>query len=224
MEFKEIIGELESLSNEKSIEGMARFGITPDKTYGVSMPNLRKLGKRIGTDHKLARKLWDAGFRETMILASIIDDPELVTEDQMEGWVREFDYWEICDQICMNLFWRVPLAVEKALEWSGRDEEFVKRAGFAIMACFGWKDKTAANERFKKFYPAMIRESNDDRTLVKKAISWALRNIGKRNLTLNREAIEVAETIKKQDSKAARWIASDVLRELTSEKIEKRLK
>ena len=224
MEFKEIIGELETLSNEKSIEGMARFGITPDKTYGVSMPNLRKLGKRIGTDHELARKLWDAGFRETMILASIIDDPELVTEDQMESWVREFDYWEICDQVCMNLFWRLHSAPEKALEWSGRDEEFVKRAGFAIMACFGWKNKKVADGQFKKYYPAMIRESNDDRTLVKKAISWALRNIGKRNLTLNREAIEVAETIKKQDSKAARWIASDVLRELTSEKIEKRLK
>ena len=224
MEFKEIIGELESLSNEKSIEGMARFGITPDKTYGVSMPNLRKLGKRIGTDHTLALELWEAGYRETQILASIIDDPELVTEEQMERWVSEFDYWEICDQVCMNLFWRLPSASEKAVEWSERDEEFVKRAGFAIMACFGWKDKTAANERFKKFYPAMIRESNDDRTLVKKAISWALRNIGKKNLELNREAVDVAKEIKKQDSKSARWIASDILRELTSEKIRKRFK
>lgn len=224
MECKEIIRELESLSDDKKIEGMARFGITPDKTFGVSMPNLRKMGKRIGTDHDLARELWEAGYRETRILASIIDDPDIVTRAQADEWVKDFDYWEICDQCCMNLFWRTPYADEKALEWSGSDEEFAKRAGFALMACIAWKDKKADNNRFAPFYPAMKRVAGDNRPLVKKAISWALRNIGKKNRELNREAVEVAEDIKEQDSRSARWIASDVLRELTGEKIQNRLK
>jgi len=224
MECKEVIRELESLSNEKSIEGMARFGITPEKTFGVSMPNLRKMGKRIGTDHDLARELWEAGYRETRILASIIDDPDIVTRAQADEWVKDFDYWEICDQCCMNLFWRVPYADDLALEWSSREEEFTKRSGFVLMACLAWKDKKADNNRFVPFYPAMKRESGDDRKLVKKAISWALRSIGKKNRELNLVAVEVAEEIKEQDSKSARWIASDVLRELTSQKIQNRFK
>ncbi|MDP6156372.1 MAG: DNA alkylation repair protein [Candidatus Thermoplasmatota archaeon] len=224
MNLIDILAKLKGLGTAKAIEGMARFGITPDRTFGVSMPNLRKIGKEIGVDHDLARQLWEAGYRETRILASIIDDPLLVTEGQADAWIKDFDYWEICDQCCMNLFWRLPFADKKAIEWSKRENEFEKRAGFALMACFGWKDKTADNERFKKFYPAMIRESNDERTLVKKAISWALRNIGKKNPELNREAIEIGEEVQKLDSSAAKWIASDVLRELTSEKIQERLK
>ena len=223
MNIEDILAELKGLGTPKAIKGMAKFGITPERTFGVSMPNLRKMGKRIGIDHDLAQQLWETGYRETRILASIIDDPKLVSEAQADAWIKEFDYWEICDQCCMNLFWRLPFAHKKAIEWSARTREFEKRAGFALMACFGWKDKTIANEQFKKFYPVMIQESNDDRVLVKKAISWAIRNIGKKNLELNREAIEVAEEIKKLNTKAARWIASDVLRELTSEKIQKRL-
>ena len=223
MNLTDILAKLKALGTPEAIEGMARFGITPDKTFGVSMPNLRKLGKEIGIDHDLAQQLWEAGYRETRILASIIDDPLLVSEAQADAWIKEFDYWEICDQCCMNLFWRLPFADKKAVECSARTKEFEKRAGFALMACFGWKDKAADNERFKKFYPLMVRESNDERILVKKAISWALRNIGKKNMELNREAIEVGGKIQKLDSKAARWIASDVLRELTSEKIHKRL-
>jgi len=224
MEFQEIIQRLEALSDPKAVSGMARFGITPDKTFGVSMPNLRKIAKENGTDHHLAGVLWKAGYRETRILASIIDDPKLVTPAQADDWVKDFDYWEICDQCCMNLFWRAPFADEKALEWSEREEEFTKRAGFALMACIAWKDKKADNDRFVPFYPAIKKGASDERTLVKKAISWTLRNIGKKNLELNRVAIEVAEDIKEQDSRAARWIASDVLRELTSEKIRKRFK
>jgi len=182
MNIENILTKLKVLGTPKAIEGMIRFGITPDKTFGVSMPNLRKLAKEIGTDHELARVLWEIGYRETRILASIIDDPRLVTEAQADAWIKEFDYWEICDQCCMNLFWKLPFADKKAIEWSGRTKEFEKRAGFALMACFGWKDKAIANERFKKYYPMMIREANDDRVLVKKAISWALRNIGKKNL------------------------------------------
>ena len=223
MNLEGILTKLMSLGTTKAIEGMARFGITPDKTFGVSMPNLRKIGKEIGVDHDLAQQLWKAAYRETRILASIVDDPLLVGEAQADAWIKDFDYWEICDQCCMNLFWRLSYADGKAVEWSARTKEFEKRAGFALMACIGWKDKSADNERFRKFYPVIIRESNDGRVLVKKAISWALRNIGKKNLKLNREAIGAANEIKKMDTKASRWIASDVLRELTGEKIQKRL-
>jgi len=218
-----IIKKLEALSDPKAIEGMAKYGITPEKTYGVSIPNLRKIAKEIGKNHELAQKLWKMSIRETRILATMIDDPELVTEEQMERWVKDFNYWEICDQCCQNLFARTKFAYKKAIEWSSRNEEFVKRAGFVIMARLAVSDKKASDEMFENFLPIIKRESTDDRNFVKKAVSWALRQIGKRNLNLNKKAIETAKEIQKIDSRSAKWIASDAIRELTSEAVQKRL-
>lgn len=218
-----IIEKLEALSNPKVIDGMSKYGIAPKKTYGVSIPNLRKIAKEIGKDHELAQKLWEMGIRETMILATMIDDPDLVTEEQMERWAKDFTYWEICDQCCQNLFAKTKFAYKKAIEWSSRDEEFVKRAGFVIMARLAVSDKKASDGVFESFLPIIKRESTDNRNFVKKAVNWALRQIGKRNLNLNKKAIETAKEIQKIDSKSAKWIASDAIRELTSEAVQKRL-
>ena len=220
MNCDEVLEMLRSVSDPEAIQGMARFGITPEKTFGVSIPNLRKMAKDVGKDHDLAKELWETGFRETRILASLIDISSEVTEDQMWRWVNDFDCWDVCDQTCMNLFRYTRFAYQKAIEWSSKDEEFVKRAGFAMMATLVVSDKNAANQEFEMFFSIMKREATDGRNFVKKAINWALRQIGKRNIELNRKAIEVAKGIGKIDSKAARWIASDALRELTSEKVQ----
>jgi 3-methyladenine DNA glycosylase AlkD len=224
MQYKNILKRLKALSNPKAIEGMAKFGITPKRTFGVSIPNLRKIAKEIGKDHELAQKLWELNIRETRILASMIADPKLLTEEQMENWVNEFDYWEICDQVCQNLFTYTKFAYQKAIEWSKRDEEFVKRAGFALMAWLAFKDKEAKDEQFEKFLPIIKREATDNRNFVKKAVNWALRQIGKRNLSLNKKAIKLARQIQKIDSKSAKWIAKDAIKELTSKAIQERLK
>jgi len=219
-----IIKKLKSLSSPQAVAGMARYGIIAEKAYGISIPDLRKTAKSIGIDHELAQQLWSTGIHEARILASMIDDPEIVTEKQMEEWVKYFDNWEICDQCCMNLFWRTHFANQKAVEWCGREEEYVKRGGFALIACLARKNKKAEDALYENFLPIIKREADDNRKYVKKSANWALRNIGKRNQYLNRKAIETAREIQKIDSKSAKWIASDAIRELTGEKIQKRLK
>jgi len=145
-------------------------------------------------------------------------------EEQMERWVRDFDYWEICDQCCMNLFEKTKFAYQKAIAWSSNEKEFVKRAGFVLMARLAVSDKKADDEKFRNFLPAIKREATDDRIFVKKAVNWILRQIGKRNLNLNRKAIETAKEVQKMDSKSAKWIASDAIRELTSKDVQERLR
>ena len=223
LKFEEIINELEALSNPEDIKGMASFGISPKRTYAVRIPELRRIANKVGKDHDLAHKLWKADYRETKILACIIDDPELVSEEQMDSWVVEFDYWEICDQCCMNLFRKTSFAYKKIFEWSNREEEFVKRAAFTLIAVLAVHDKQAADDKFEQFFPIIKRESTDDRNYVKKAVNWALRHIGKKNIYLNKKAIIIAEEIHKINSKSAKWIAKDALRELKSEKVQKRL-
>ena len=223
MEYEKVIKKLKSLSSPEAIIGMARYGITPENTYGASIPNLRKIAKEIGISHKLAQQLWITDIRETRILASMIDDLDMVTEAQMENWVNEFNYWEICDQCCMNLFEKTKFANKKAVEWSAREKEFVKRAGFVLMARLAVSDKKADDNKFEKFFPIIKREAIDERNYVKKAVSWALRQIGKRNLNLNGRAIKIAKEIQEMDSKSAKWIASDAIRELTSEAVQKKL-
>ena len=216
--------KLKSLSNPRAVEGMAKYGITPDSTYGVSIPNLRKIAKEIGIDHELAQQLWKSDIRETRILASMIEDLEVVTEDQMERWVKDFNYWEICDQCCMNLFKYTKFAYQKCVEWSSNEREFVKRAGFVLMACLAVSDKEADDKQFERFLPIAKREASDNRNFVRKAVNWALRQIGKRNLNLNGKAIETAKGIQKMDSRSAKWIASDAIRELTSKSVQERLR
>jgi 3-methyladenine DNA glycosylase AlkD len=202
---------------------MARFGINPENTYGVSIPKLRKVAKETGRKHALAQQLWASGIHEARILASMIDEPEMVTAMQMESWVSEFDSWDVCDQCCNNLFDKTGFAHRKAEEWSGRGEEFVKRAGFVMMATLAVHDNKATDEGFLRFLPIIKRESTKNRNFVKKAVNWALRQIGRRNLNLNRIAIKTAEEIQQIDSKSASWIAPDAIRELTGEAVQKRL-
>jgi 3-methyladenine DNA glycosylase AlkD len=223
MTLEEIIKELECLSNPEDVEGMARFGINPQKVYGVRIPDLRRIRKKAGMNHTLAEKLWEFGYHETRILACMIEDPSKVTETQMENWVSDFNTWDICDQCCMNLFRKTSFAYQKIFEWSKRDEEFVKRAAFTLIAVLAVHDKQAADDKFEQFFPIIIRESSDNRNYVKKAVNWALRQIGKRNINLNRMAIEIADEIHKIDAKSAKWVASDALRELKDEKVQNKL-
>jgi 3-methyladenine DNA glycosylase AlkD len=222
--YDEIVRKLKSLSNPKAVAGMARFGINPENTYGVSIPNLRRIAKQIGKDHTLAQQLWLSGIHEARILAGMIDESKMVTEKQMENWVRDFDSWDVCDQVCSNLFDKTLFAHKKAREWSERDEEFVKRAGFVMMAALAVHDKEAKDDVFWKFLPLIKKETTDNRNFVKKAVNWALRQIGKRNINLNKEAIKTAKEIQKIDSKPAKWIAYDALKELTSKAVQKKIK
>ena len=216
MQGKDVLNELRSLSNPEAVEGMARFGINSKNTLGVSMPALRNIARKIKGDHNLAQQLWASGIHEARILASMIDNPELVTEEQMENWVKDFDTWAVCDGCCLHLFKKTRFAYQKAVEWSSRDKEFVKRAGFTLMACLAIGDKRANDLQLESFLPLIKREASDDRNFVKKAVNWALRQIGKRNLSLNGEAVETAREIQQIDTRSAKWIAADAIRELTS--------
>ncbi len=224
MIYTEIIRKLKSKRNPRNVAGMARFGINPKNTLGISVPVLRSMAKSIGTDHALALKLWASGIHEARLLAAFVDDSARVTDAQMERWVIQFDSWDVCDQCCGNLFDRTPFAYRKAVEWSKRMPEFQKRAGFALMAYLAVHDRGARDSAFEKFFPLIARGSMDERNFVKKAVNWALRQIGKRNLYLNRAAIKTASEIAKLDSKSARWIAADALRELNNAAVQKRLR
>ena len=220
----EVMEKLKSRAKKDQLEGMARFAIVGDQRLGVSVPDMRKIAKDIGKDHQLALDLWETGVPEGMIVAGMIAEPEKLTEQQMENWVVDINSWDICDQVCMNLFERTPLAEKKIFEWSLREEEFVKRASYALIACLAWHDKEASDEAFTQYFPVIVVGATDERNFVKKAVNWALRNIGKRNQALNKEAIEVAKEIQGIDSKSARWIASNAIRELESEKAQERLR
>lgn len=217
-----ILQELSARANPDNVAGMAKFGINPRGTLGISIYELRKLAKTIGVQHALALQLWETGLHEARILASYIDDPALVTEAQLERWVADFDSWDVVDQVC-ELIAKTPLAYAKVFEWSARPEEFVKRTAFALMAELAVRDKQATDEQLAQFFPVILREANDERNFVKKAVNWALRNLGKRNLALNAQAIATARAIQALGTRPARWIAADALRELTSEAVQTRL-
>ncbi len=218
-----VIRELRRHRNPRNIAGMARFGINPRGTLGVSIPILRRMAGRIGRNHALAGKLWASGIHEARLLAGFVDEPAKVTAGQMERWARRFDSWDICDQVCSNLFDRTPYAWGKAAEWSGRRGEFVKRAGFVLMAALAVHAKDAPDSRLLRFLPAIRRGATDGRNFVRKAVNWALRQIGKRGRGLNRKAAAEARRIARMDSRAARWIAADALRELTGSAVRKQL-
>jgi 3-methyladenine DNA glycosylase AlkD len=221
---EEVLEKLRAKAQPDQLEGMARYGMTVEKRLGIKIPELRRLARQIGRDHQLALALWETGVAEAMILASMIDRPEEVSEAQMEAWVVDFDSWDVCDQVCMNLFEKTPLAWGKIREWAEREEEFVKRAAFALIACLAWHDKKADDEAFIELIPVIKAGATDGRNYVKKGVSWALRHIGKRNLALNKAAIHAAEALGEMDSRAARWVASDVIRDVTREEIQARLK
>jgi 3-methyladenine DNA glycosylase AlkD len=210
----EVLSLLKAHARPDQLAGMARFGMLGKKRLGVAVPVLRKTAKEIGKNHTLAIGLWKSGIPDARILASMIDDPAAVTPEQMDAWVKDFASWDVCDQVCMNLFDKTPHAWIKVVEWSARNEEYVKRAAFTLIACLAWHDKTAPDARFVEFLPLIKEHSTDDRNFVKKAVNWALRHIGKRNPALCKEAMRAAREIQKIESRAARWIAADALREL----------
>jgi len=215
--------ELKELADPKVRAKMAYFGVHAPKAYGISAPVLHLLARQVGKDHRLARELWTTGIHEARILATLIGESEKVTAAEMERWVRDFDSWDVVDAACCYLYTHAKPAWNKAAAWSRRREEFVKRASFSLVAYLSYKDKTAPDARFVRFLRVIGREAHDERNFVKKAVNWALRNIGKRNARLNREAICAAERIRRQDSSAARWIAADALRELKSNAVQNRL-
>jgi 3-methyladenine DNA glycosylase AlkD len=211
--YASVMDELLALADPAVIASLSRFGSQAGKPLGIRMPELRRIarGKR---SHALAQKLWDSGYHEARILASMVDDVAAVTPEQMESWVADFDSWDVCDAVCGNLFDRTPYAVEMALRWAERGEEYVRRAGFAMMAWMAVHDKRSGDEKFLAFLPVIALHANDPRNFVRKAVNWALRSIGKRNPALRTAAIETAKQIYTAGSSTGRWVASDALREL----------
>jgi 3-methyladenine DNA glycosylase AlkD len=231
-----LLAEIAALGSEANRAGMARYGINVANAAGVSVHELRRIAKRIGVDHGLAIALWKTGRHEARLLACFVDDPRAVTEAQMEAWARDFDSWDLCDQATTSLFDQTPHAWDKAVAWAQRDELWVKRGGFALMAGLAVHDKAAGDRDFRRLLACIERAAGDDRNFVKKAVNWALRNIGKRNPALNAAAIRSAERIRADANRragaerggdaaarAARWVANDALRELTSAKVQARL-
>jgi 3-methyladenine DNA glycosylase AlkD len=216
-DLEEILFELHAQTNHANKTGMARFGIQTDTALGISIPVLRNLAKLIKKNHALALQLWQTNIHEARLLACFIANPKEVTEELMELWVKDFNSWDICDQCCGNVFDKTPFVFKKAVEWTKREEEYVNRAGFVLMAAAAVHLKSVENEVFLSFFPIIEAHAIDERNFVKKAINWTLRQIGKRNLILNKEAIILAEILKNSSHKAARWIGSDAYRELTNE-------
>ena len=221
---KDVLDKLQSKAKPEQLAGMAKYGIRVEGRLGVSVPDMRRLAKELGRDHKLALDLWRTGIAEAKIVAGMVGDPAKLTEEQMDEWVKGINSWDVCDQVCMNLFEKNQLAWKKIIDWSEMEEEFVKRTAFSLIACLAWHDKKASDEKFVELLPIVIREATDERNFVKKAVNWALRNIGKRNPNLNEAAVNAAKRIQRLDSKAARWIAADAIRELESDAVQSRLK
>jgi 3-methyladenine DNA glycosylase AlkD len=219
-----VLRGLKGLADPKVRAKMAYFGVNVPKAHGISVPVLQQFARHIGKDHRLAEELWTTGIHEARILATFIGEPDKVTAAEMERWVRDFNSWDIVDAACCYLYAHTKFAWKKAAEWSRRRAEFEKRAAFSLVAYLSYKDKKAPDARFLQFLRIIQREAHDERHFVKKSVNWTLRNIGKRNVGLNREAIRAAERIQKQDSRAARWIAADALRELKSSAVQKRLR
>lgn len=218
MSYEELIELLKQKSNPKNVEGMKRFGIRGEIILGISVVELRKMAKKAGKNHELAVKLWNSGIHEARMMAPLVEEPDQMTKKQMEKWVSEIDSWDICDMLTGSLLDRVPEAIETMPRWAADKREFVRRTPFSMMAWIACHDKTIKDEEFEKYFDLIRRASSDERNFVKKAVNWALRGIGKRNMVLQKRALEVANEIKKMESKSARWIANDAIRELSSTK------
>jgi 3-methyladenine DNA glycosylase AlkD len=221
---RDVVRTLERLGDRSRLEGMARFGIDTTRAVGVTVTELRRLARDLGPDHELAAALWASGVHEARLLASLVDEPATVSEAQMEAWVADLDSWDVCDGVCGNLFDRTPFALDKAVEWSSREPEFQKRAAFALMASAAVHRKDLPDAAFASLLPVIRAQAIDERNYVKKAVSWALRQIGKRSSGLNSRAVRTAERIERIDSRAARWVARDALRELRSDAVQARLR
>lgn len=218
-----VMAQLHAAAQPDQLAGMARYGMSTANRLGVTMPELRRIAKQTGKDHDLALALWQTGIADARILACMVDDPRAVTAEQMDAWAVDFDSWDVCDQVCMNLFDKTPLAWEKVREWAGRDEEYVKRAAFSLVASLAWHDKRAEDAAFIALLPLITAGAVDERNYVKKAVSWALRHIGKRNAALREVALATAQELSASTSRSARWIGRDTVKDLNSEAVRRRL-
>jgi 3-methyladenine DNA glycosylase AlkD len=210
---KEIIREMRALANPANREGMSRFGIDASSALGLTVPQIRAIARRAGRSQPLAEELWATGIHEARVLASMVGDPQTITRSTMDRWTRDFNSWDVCDSCCCNLFDRTPYAWAKIGKWAGNKREYVRRAAFATLAGIAVHDKTAIDQLFLDSLDLIENYAFDDRNFVRKAVNWALRNIGKRNANLLPAAIACAERIRAQGSRPARWIAADALRE-----------
>ncbi len=215
----EVLAALRALADPSRLAGMARYGIGTGEVWGVTVAELRAMAKTLGRDHELAEALWDSGVSEARILASLVDDPAMLDDEQFERWAADFASWDLCDQVCQNLFRHCPQAWDKARKWSRRTEPFVKRAGFTLMAGLAVADKRADEARFVAFLTDVARTADDDRPVVRKGASWALRQIGKRGPALHARAIETAVELAERADRGARWVGKDALRELRSPRV-----
>jgi 3-methyladenine DNA glycosylase AlkD len=220
----EVMAQLKEKARPEQLDGMARYGMDIQNRLGIAVPELRKLAKSIGKDHALALELWESGIDDARILASMVDTLETLDRAQMDSWVMDFNSWDVCDQVCMNLFDKTPLAWGVIYDWAGREEEFVRRAAFSLIACLAWHDKTASDEQFIQFFPLIEQTSRDERNYVRKAVNWALRQIGKRNQALNTAALQLAHHLQGQEHRTARWIGADAIRDMTSAATQRRFK
>lgn len=220
----EVVAKLRALENKDRLAGKAHFGINVDKALGLSMPEIRGVAKGVTKDHQLAEALWQTDLHETRLIASMVDHPKWVTEDQMERWVLDFDSWDVCDQTCGELFDKTPFVTKKIHDWSARPEEYVKRAGFAMIAWQAVHDKKRKDQDFLQYLPLIKREATDSRNFVKKAVNWGLRQIGKRSAGLHPHALATAQTLAGSNDKTARWIGADAVRELSLDKVRERLR
>jgi 3-methyladenine DNA glycosylase AlkD len=220
---RDAVAWLRKRATRKNRDGMARYGIVSPKIFGVSVATIRELGKRLGQDHELALALWPTGWHEARMLAAFVEDPDRVTSRQMDGWARDFDNWALCDTVCLHLFDKTPHAWRQVKRWSGRRDEFVRRAAFATLAGLALHDTRAADEQFLRALPLIEAAATDDRILVRKGVSWALRTVGRRSDRLNVAATDVARRLIDMESRSARWIGRDAFRELTSRAVQRRV-
>jgi 3-methyladenine DNA glycosylase AlkD len=217
-EAQAVLAELKALGSEAGRAGMARFGINTENAFGVSMAAARPLARKYKRQHDLAASLWASGIHEARILAALIDDPTLVTPKQMDAWAADFNSWDLCDQACMKLFAKTPYVAEKAAKWAKDEREFVRRAAFATIAGYAVSAKKAADDEFLPFFSLIEAHAGDPRNFVKKAVNWALRQIGKRSPALHKRALALAEKLAASDDKTARWIGKDAAKELSDPK------
>jgi 3-methyladenine DNA glycosylase AlkD len=218
------VERLSRLATKHDRENLKRFNIPAKKAFGVSMANIQRVARPLGKSHVLASALWETGWYEARMVCAFVDEPEEVTSAQMDRWCRDFDNWGICDTICFHLFDRTPHAWKKVAAWSGRKEEFVKRAAFALLWGLTVHDKTSSDAPFRKGLVLIERAASDERHLVYKAVNMALRATGKRNAALHAAAVQTARRLADSESASARWVGRDALRELTSPKVTRRLK
>ena len=217
----DVLARLAGMRNETNRAGMARFGINIQNAYGISIRDLRPLAKALGRDHDLALELWRTGIHEARILASFIDEADKVGQEQIDAWVADFDSWDLCDQV-VDLFIATPFADAKIRAWASAEPKFVKRAAFAMIARRAVRHKELPDETFLAYLDLIDAQAGDPRNYVKKAVNWALRQIGKRSAGLHRRALALAERLAASNDKARRWIGRDAVRELTRETVKKK--